>query len=541
MKDHDKARAFLRAAALVISLCLFLLPLAACSRGNDVTVVYGNILSKADTLDPQAENSDGAETLILNLFEGLTRIDENGAVIPGAAANWTVSPDGLTYVFNLRNNGKWYFDESMEDGLTGLTADTFDARVTAADFVFAFRRAVDPATKCSHPEVFEGVKGADKILAGTLSPDKLSVFADGDYTLRVELSAPRADFLRHMAEPAAMPCSEAFFNACSGRYGRRLATTTANGTFCLTRLREDAGVYSYRLSRNPVYEGPRPASVDYVWLYQNSDRDAIMSSMREDEYNFAFADSYRLSLIDPAAFTVAPVEDTVTCFIFNLNSPAVFNANTRRAFAAATEIGELCELLGAEAVSSPIPAYCLTAADSRLPSGDDPVEFVRAALNDLGEPSITLDLLAPESAKEPLKRIQQIWQSRLTVAVNININTVPDKDLPSELRNGEYDIAFAPIRTKSRDSAEFLTGFCAGGEYSRSFGIVLPAFDVKVGAAKKSGSDTDLTAATDALLSTCCVVPVCRTDSAIVTSDGLTGIYTVGGEARIMFDRAVFG
>jgi len=64
------------------------------------------------------------------LFEGLTRIDLKGEIVGAAAEKWEISPDGLTWKFNLRKNAKWPNGDP----------------VTAHDFVFAWLRALDPAT-----------------------------------------------------------------------------------------------------------------------------------------------------------------------------------------------------------------------------------------------------------------------------------------------------------------------------------------------------------------------------------------------------------
>src|SRR3546814_7586340 len=70
-------------------------------------------------LDPTAGAAAAIDEVVYaNIFEGLTRIDRNGAVKPALAESWTVSDDGLTYTFKLRTGVKFHdgtgFDRSEE-------------------------------------------------------------------------------------------------------------------------------------------------------------------------------------------------------------------------------------------------------------------------------------------------------------------------------------------------------------------------------------------------------------------------------------------
>ena len=76
-----------------------------------------------------------------NIFEGLTRIDQNGAVQPGLASDWTISDDGLTYIFKLH------------DGVTFHDGTSFDAE----DVKFTFDRILAPDSVNAHKELYEPI------------------------------------------------------------------------------------------------------------------------------------------------------------------------------------------------------------------------------------------------------------------------------------------------------------------------------------------------------------------------------------------------
>ena len=124
---------------LMISV-LFSLLLFSC--GKESIPLYYDIDTAPINLDPQSASDYSSQLIINSLFEGLLRSGENGEVEPAAAESYTVSGDGLTYRFVLREDGRW------SDG-TGVTAD---------DFVFAFQRLFDPDTNSKNAGDFFCIK-----------------------------------------------------------------------------------------------------------------------------------------------------------------------------------------------------------------------------------------------------------------------------------------------------------------------------------------------------------------------------------------------
>ena len=113
--------------------------------------------------------------------------------IPGAAESWTVSPDGKIYTFKLRADGKW------SDGTP----------VTANDFVFSWRRLVDPATAAEYAYMLAPVVNAEAITKGEKKPDELGVKAIDDLTFEVTLNAPTPYFLEMLTHQSTYAVSKA--------------------------------------------------------------------------------------------------------------------------------------------------------------------------------------------------------------------------------------------------------------------------------------------------------------------------------------------
>ena len=109
-----------------------------------------------------------------DLFEGLLPWRKTGAHIPGVAASWETSADGKTWTFHLRDRRAWSNGEP----------------VTADDFVYAWRRQVDPATGSEYSQALAPIENALDIAAGKMPSSKLGVESAGPQTLIVHLHAP---------------------------------------------------------------------------------------------------------------------------------------------------------------------------------------------------------------------------------------------------------------------------------------------------------------------------------------------------------------
>ena len=121
---------------------LLLLFAVSCKNGaikNDENLVFRyNEHSNISSLDP-AFAKDISDIWVVNqLFNGLVQLDEQLEVKPDLATNWSVSDDGLTYIFNLRKDVYFHSNE--------VFGDTGSRLVTAQDFEFSFNRLLDEKT-----------------------------------------------------------------------------------------------------------------------------------------------------------------------------------------------------------------------------------------------------------------------------------------------------------------------------------------------------------------------------------------------------------
>ncbi|HSK92793.1 MAG TPA: peptide ABC transporter substrate-binding protein [Candidatus Angelobacter sp.] len=138
------------------------------------------------TLDPAFINSAGDVQLLLQLYAGLTRLDETGEAYPSLASGWQVSDDGLTYEFTVRD-GLEFSDGSP---------------LTAQDVRRSWLRLLDPALGSTAPDVLSVVAGAEERMAGEAGEEAVGISAPDEVTLVVELRHPASYFLEITATPA---------------------------------------------------------------------------------------------------------------------------------------------------------------------------------------------------------------------------------------------------------------------------------------------------------------------------------------------------
>ena len=200
-----------------------------------------------ETLDPALNASiDGGNTL-LTIEEPLLIIDENNEVQPGQAESYTVSEDGLTWTFTLRDGLKW------SDG----------SDLTAADFEYSFKRIASPDTAAPYAETVVGMIDGYQDAIGnpdadgnmTTDPDwdALNVHASEDgKALTIQLSYPCSYFDKLAAFVATAPVQQATVEANGDSWCTEPDTFICNGPYMITEWTPSERIV---LSKNPYYVG----------------------------------------------------------------------------------------------------------------------------------------------------------------------------------------------------------------------------------------------------------------------------------------------
>ena len=165
---------------LMVIAILCLLALSAIAKAADEHVIYLDNSGEPEYIDPALASDTASSPIVRNLFVGLA---ENHPLtlepVPSLATSWDVSADGKIWTFHLRHDAKW------SDGTP----------LTAKDFVYSWRRTINPATASSSAYIMYPVKNAEAINTGKLKDlSKLGIKALSPYELRVELERPTPYF-----------------------------------------------------------------------------------------------------------------------------------------------------------------------------------------------------------------------------------------------------------------------------------------------------------------------------------------------------------
>lgn len=159
------------------------------SRDGSADPLRRGIGGDPATIDPGKAIDTFSFEIIRDLYEGLVTETAHGDVIPGVATDWTVDPSGTIYSFRIRENARW----------------SNGARVTAQDFVNAWRRVVNPTQASPVADVLRPVANAGEIILGHLPPDALGVTAVQDDILTVHLERPAPFFPQVLTHSATFP------------------------------------------------------------------------------------------------------------------------------------------------------------------------------------------------------------------------------------------------------------------------------------------------------------------------------------------------
>lgn len=207
--------ALLLVTALALSGCN---TFSGTSGGGGKQVLNLVELQEPPNLDSAKSTDTVSATLLNNIMEGLYRVGKDGNPVLGiAAAAPQVSPDKKTYTFKLRD-AKW------SDGKP----------VTAHDFEYAWKRALDPKTASEYAYILYPVKNAEAFNMGKAKADDVGVKALDDKTLQVTLEQPIPYFLDLLTFPTYLPQRQDIVEKFGEKYALEAKNMVYDGPFVLT-------------------------------------------------------------------------------------------------------------------------------------------------------------------------------------------------------------------------------------------------------------------------------------------------------------------
>ncbi len=238
---------FRLALLLVVGIAIAYALLSNDEPGNDspsVPTLSRGLVTDPESIDPHKVRSTQAAQVLRDIGEGLVGYSASGELVGAAAESWSISADGLSYEFKIRDDARWSNGDA----------------VTAGDFVFALRRLVDPATAAFYAEAVASIANAEQIIAGELLPEELGVAVADNNTLVITLRQPTPYMLSLLTHPSTFPLHPGSV-AEHGSDFARPENLLSNGAYQLESW-EPASVL--RLRRNEHYWNNASTNIDAV-------------------------------------------------------------------------------------------------------------------------------------------------------------------------------------------------------------------------------------------------------------------------------------
>lgn len=430
--------------------------------GEKILINYG-VEAELSSMDTTVVTDGVSYCVEENTIEGLVRFDENSNVVPAIAETWDISEDGMTYTFHLRKDAKWSNGDP----------------VTANDFVFAWKRLLDPNSGSENQYLIAdslGIVNASQIAYEGADMDTLGVSALDEQTLEVKLERPVPIFMSLMNYPPFFPINEAFFNAQGGMFGQSMEATLANGPFMITYW--ELGGTRVTIERNPYYYAKDEVTIDgvnfivvkdpqsAVLAYENGDVDKVTIT---GELVERYKDSPDFSIVNGSFMWY---------LLVNHKIPELQNANLRLALAKCFNKQEICDGVlkdGSVPADYFVPKKLATGPDGKDFRDTAPtylaydkeaaLDYWEAAKAELGTDAITLTLLIEdtESAIAVATYMQDAIQKNLP-GITINLETVAKKVRLERNQNHEYEISLTRSGPDFPDPITYLDLFpCVTG------------------------------------------------------------------------------
>ena len=229
-------------------------------------ILRTNNSSEPGSLDPALAQGTHESWILDHVFEGLMKLDPSGKVVEGVAKEVKVSDDDLTYTFTLRDDAKWSNGDP----------------VTAEDFEFSWKRALDPELAADYAFQLYYIKGAEAYNAEGASLDDLGIKALDEKTLEVTLEAPTGYFLELTAFYTYYPVNKKVVEE-NAKWANNADTHVSNGPFTLTEWVHDA---SLKIRKNDNYYDAASVKLDGVDFTIIDDVNTTWQAYEGGDYDF---------------------------------------------------------------------------------------------------------------------------------------------------------------------------------------------------------------------------------------------------------------
>jgi len=435
-----------------------------------------NLGEEPPQMDPQ-KSTDTVSFILLNAtLEGLVRLDPKGNVVKGSglAADWTVSPDGLKYTFKLRD-AKWGSGNP----------------ITAQDFEFAWKRALDPRTASEYAYQLYYIKGGEALNSIDVKApdaeakikkamDELGVKAIDDKTLEVTLEKPTPYFLSLTSFITYLPIEKKFYEQVGDKYGSDADKLSYSGPF---RVKEWVHESKIVLEKNPNYWDAKNVKLEQINMAMVKESTTAINMFEAGDLDVVGIPGEFIPVYKQKG-TLQTLAQAVTWYIeFNTKNPVFKNQKIRQAFSMAVDRQAFVDNVlknGSLAATSFTPPtlpgldgpFQKMVGDQISPKAnpDEAKKLLAEGMKELGITKLPkLTFLAGDSdiAKKYSQALQEFWKTNL--GVEVALENVAFKVRLQKMTKGDYDFVFAGWGGDYNDPMTFVDMWVTGGGNNNSF------------------------------------------------------------------------
>ena len=510
MSKIFKVLTMMLAAVLVLSACSS----GGGSKGKSDETLDLQINGDIPTMDSAMATDGLSFDMFFQTMEGLYTLDKDDKAIPAVAkGDPKITNDGKKWTIKLRDDAKWSNGDP----------------VTAHDFVFAWRKVVDPDTASEYAYILYDIKNAEEINSGDKKPEELGVKAVDDHTLEFELTKSLPYYKELLSFGTFMPQNEKFVKKQGDKYGTTVKTTLYNGPFKMTDWKTDDKV---TLEKNDDYWDKDKVKLNKV----------NYKVVKEASTAVNLYETNKLDIVDLPAEQVKKYKDdkafnteldTVT-YYFKLNEdtvPEFKNKDFRLAFAKAIDKEAYVKNNlnnGSIPTDNFVPKDFVK--DSKGKEYQDGVkntnqynvkeakEHYEKAKKALGKDKFTIELMTYD--KDTAKRDAEYFKEQLEKnldGVTIKIKQQPFKQKLDLVSKGEYEMSLENWIPDYPDPMTFLELYVTDGSHNNT-GWSNKEYDSIIKAA-----DSSLASDPDKRLS-----ELQRAEGMLLNEAGIVPLYQVG-------------
>ncbi len=357
------------------------------------------------------------------LFEGLTRINEEGKVQLAGAQSVDLSPNGMNYTFKLRKN-------NWSDGTA----------VTAAQYEAAWKEALSPASPCPRPDLLYMLKNAVEVKKGHLPLENLGVKALDEDTLFVELERPSPYFLELLAQPISAPLQNP----------DQRGIKAFNGPFMLDTWERNSLL---KLKPNPYFWNKKQVSLPQIEVYMVQEIETAYSLYEQNQLDWVGVplcslSSEQIDHLKQKKTLLSKSIDRAFWVFLNTQHKGLSSASIRKALSLAINRETITQnvLIGNNPLEKPLPLSLLP-VPSQSTLKEDIVEANKLFNEGLKELGFTKESFPPliitYSQQANRKQLAEYLQDAWIRSLGIDVRIEPQEwnVLRTNLGNGQFDIS----------------------------------------------------------------------------------------------------